>query len=327
MLIQGKFHPPVHRPVASPDEAAHAYDMAGRSYRDYADGDTDEVFDFSSRYSFADRQIWQRLDAVLVGMAAEGRRSVSILDVGCGPGTWLQRIIIRAGHLGFTRITARGFDISPTMIELATAATRAAASTLAPGQVRLSIQVGDACEELQEPDRSADLCLCLYGVLNHLPRQALPGLAAELVRVTARELFVTVRAAGSLPTIYVDSLDRARAFRQDNDADRMEIDLLDGRHLSFRSHLFRAADLRALFAPYVPTACLTGLDLFHSRFATDPRWNPDALAVEPMFAEQLERLELFCAADPAFIDRAAHIMLQASAASAQPSSRPMTRAV
>lgn len=327
MLIQGKFHPPVHRPVASPDEAARAYDMAGRSYRDYADGDTDEVFDFSSCYSFADRQIWQRLDAVLVSMAAEGRRSVSILDVGCGPGTWLQRIIIRAGDLGFTRIAARGFDISPAMIELAAAATREAASTLAAGQVRLSIQVGDACQELQEPDHSADLCLCLYGVLNHLPPQALPGLASELVRVTARELFVTVRAAGSLPTIYVDSLDRARAFRQDNDADRMEIDLLDGRHLSFRSHLFRAADLRALFAPHVPAASLTGLDLFHSRFATDPRWNPVALTVEPVFAEQLERLERFCAADPAFIDRAAHIMLQASVGSDQPSRRPMTRAV
>ncbi|QKE90011.1 class I SAM-dependent methyltransferase [Lichenicola cladoniae] len=327
MLIQGKFRPPVPRPAVSPDEAAHAYDVAGRSYRDYADGDTDGLFDFSSRYSFADRQIWHRLDAVLVGMAAEGRRSVSILDVGCGPGTWLQRIIIRAGNLGFTRITARGFDISPAMIELALSGTRAAASTLAPGQVRLSIQLGDACRELQEPDRSADLCLCLYGVLNHLPREALPELASELVRVTARELFVTVRAAGSLPTIYVDSLDRARDFRQDNDADRMEIDLLDGRHLSFRSHLFRAADLRALFAPHVPAPCLTGLDLFHSRFATDPRWNPDALATEPVFAERLARLEQFCSSDPGFIDRAAHIMLQASIGAVQPSSRPMTRAV
>jgi hypothetical protein len=157
-------------------------------------------------------------------------------------------------------------------------------------------------------DQEFDLCLCLYGVLNHLPVTAHAQVAQELARVTQDTLFVTVRAAGSLPTIYVDSLDHARNFQQDNEADRMEIDMLNGEHIGFTSHLFTSTELDGLFRPHLKQATLFGLDVFHSRFATDRRWNPAHFDSEAEFVSDLELLEQRYACDPHFIDRAAHIL-------------------
>ena len=289
-------------------DCGRAYDSDSR-YAAYADGDPQQPFGFTGAYGFADRHIWSCLDAVLMRMAREGRRSLSLLDVGCGPGTWIRRVVLRAYELGFTRIHVRGFDLSGAMIGRAASMAADLTRTLPRGYSCISIEHGDARMPLSENSRSVDLCLCLYGVLNHLAVDDLPATAAELGRVTGGELFVTVRAAGSLPTIYVDRMENARDFRQDNDVDRMEVDLADGRHLCMPSHLFRAADLLDLFGPHVHAPALHGLDLFHSRFAGDPRWNPDALRDDPRFMQQLDRLEQFYATDPLFIDRAAHIML------------------
>jgi SAM-dependent methyltransferase len=214
------------------------------------------------------------------------------------------RTVTRARELGFTQIDARGFDISADMIQLA---RESAAVQLGSAAVRFD--VGDLTASLPEADRSVDLCLCLYGVLNHIPRAALDAVAAELARVAAGHLFVTVRTVGSLPTIYVDAVAKARHFVQDNQRDRFEVDLEDGRHLGFTSHLFCATELRALFQPHINNAELVGLDVFHSRFAADPRWNPRALPNEEEFERQLCKLERLCAGEPAFIDRAAHILL------------------
>jgi SAM-dependent methyltransferase len=124
-------------------------------------------------------------------------------DAGCGPGTWLQRTLARALELGFTRIDARGFDISPDMVALAQERAQTHAS------VSLRLEEGDLREPLAEETGSIDLCLCLYGVLNHIPRAALNNVAAELVRVTGGHLFVTARTVGSLPTIFVDAVEKA----------------------------------------------------------------------------------------------------------------------
>jgi SAM-dependent methyltransferase len=306
-MLDSTNHQSPHRsPGGDVAGTARAYDCAGRNYATYADGESGSLFDFTGRYGFADRQIWQRLDATQRDLASKGRRSLSILDVGCGPGTWLYRVITRSVALGFTDIKAEGIDLSPAMIALARASRYARPGS---ARVRTVWQVADVCDGLQQADRSVDLCLCLYGVFNHLPTAELARIASELARVTAGHLFLTVRAAGSLPTIYVDAVDHASRFHQDNDTDRMEVDLLDGRHLSFPSHLFRSAELRALFAPLMPRIGLCGLDVFHSRFATDPRWNPAYLDHDPHFAAQLDRLERSCAADPDFVNRASHILL------------------
>jgi SAM-dependent methyltransferase len=209
-----------------PDDTAHAYDSAGHDYLLYADGDITRPFAFNSNFSFADREIWRWLDATLVRLAEDGRRSIALLDAGCGPGTWLKRVVLRAAELGFTRIEAHGFDISPTMIAIA----KDVAGKINDPTIRINVICGDITKALPFEDAKFDLSLCLYGVLNHLPVEVHDRVAGELNRVTEGTLFVTVRTVGSQPTIYIDRLDRALTFHQDNDADLMEVDLWGGPH-------------------------------------------------------------------------------------------------
>ncbi len=284
---------------------AAAYDAAGCDYLAYADGDAGKPFGFGGTYSFADREIWRKLDRKLEQLAADGRRSLRILDVGCGPGTWFRRVVLSARELGFTDIDVQGIDLSPGMLALAAASAEAVSQ---PG-TRVTLATRDIAQGLAFPDDHFDITLCLYGVLNHLGVAAHRHAAAELARVTLGTLFVTVRTVGSLPTIYVDELNHARAFHQDNDTDWMDVDLADGRHLAFPSHLFTAADIAALFRPHLATTAMSGLDLFHSRFAHHPDWNPSSLARDEVFEGDLCELESRYASDPHFIDRAAHILL------------------
>lgn len=282
-------------------QAAIAYDAVGEDYFTYADGDGRALYDFTSRYSYADRQIWQQIDAALQDLRASGRREITILDAGCGPGTWLLRTVRRASGLGLHVRHARGFDISPEMVRIA--------RDNSAFQGEFHFEIGDLQLALPEQDASVDLTLCLYGVLNHLPVQAHATAARELARVTSGHLFTTVRTVGSLPTIYVDAVEKARTFRQDHDLDRFDVDMDDGRHIRFTSHLFCAAEFKALFDGHVAGLKLIGLDVFHSRFSANPSWNPAKLPYEDLFEQELCKLEERCGIDPAFMDRAAHILL------------------
>ena len=284
-------------------ETADAYDAAGHAYLRYADGVDTPLFDFSSRYSFADREIWRRIDAQFVSIRASGRSSIRIVDAGCGPGTWLMRCALRARALGFTSVHGVGIDISPAMIDLA---LQERANVCDPA-IELDFRVGDITAGLGLTPGSADLVLCLYGVMNHLPVSMHQSVAAELARA-GRSLFVTVRTIGSLPSIFIAGIEDACDFHQDNVRDRLEIDLRDGRHLGFPSHLFCAEEFQNLFAGQGQIVERVGLDLFHGRFAPDPRWNPPG-PPDARFSEALARLEHLCANDPCFIDRAAHILL------------------
>jgi SAM-dependent methyltransferase len=283
---------------------AAAYDGAGASYVAYADGAPATPFEFGGALSYADREVWRRIDAKLMSLAATGSKSLKIFDAGCGPGTWLRRIALRARELGFAALELRGLDISPKMVALAQEA-------LVIGGISLDVRitVGELSEKLPYARANFDISLCLYGVFNHLSIPAQQTLAAQLARITRDTVFVSVRTAGSLPTIYVDGLSKARSYHQDNDTDWMEVDMNDGRHLSFPSHLFTCQEFRALFDPHLASMSFTGLDVFRSRFAADPHWNPSELAGQPDFDEQIDRLEKSFASDPSFIDRAAHILL------------------
>ena len=287
---------------------ATAYSEAGDDYIAYADGDPTRLYSFDARYGYCDRQVWKTLARKLEERRASGASSIRILDAGCGPGTWLRRIVTHAQALGFSAIEARGFDIAQAQIQRA----RLLAGNLArlPG-VSLTFELGDLAQPLPESDRSIDLCLCLYGVLNHLPVPSLPATFAEMARVTDGHLFATVRAIGSTPTIFVDSLDKASGFKQDHDRGRIEIDLRDGRHLALSAHLFSASEIKTLIDEPLEIEDLRGLDLFHSRFAPDPRWNPASLAAPHPLDQELARLEEIYARDPRFIDRAAHLFLVA----------------
>ena len=95
------------------------YNQAGSDYRVYADGDPTRPFEFNGLHAYADRRIWTLLQRKLLELRATGARSIRILDAGCGPGTWLRRIITHAHLLGFDAIAARGFDVARVQVQRA----------------------------------------------------------------------------------------------------------------------------------------------------------------------------------------------------------------
>jgi SAM-dependent methyltransferase len=285
---------------------ATVYNRAGNSYVAYADGDSEHLFTFDGQHAYADRYLWSLLETRLLDLRAEGRSSVSILDAGCGPGTWLRRLVSRAKALGFTNIVARGFDVADAQIRTARLAAR---DLIALPGVDFSFDVADLTAPLQETDASVDITLCLYSVLSHLAVASLPEVAAEIARVTRGHFITTVRPVGSPPTIFVDSIEKARHLEHDHARDQSKIELYDGRRFTVRFHLFGALELRDCFADRFVIEDLRGLDLFHSRFAPDPRWNPVLVPIDDPFRDHLARLEDAHAQTLGFMERAIHLLL------------------
>jgi SAM-dependent methyltransferase len=284
------------------------YDAAGDDYLTYADGNSNDLFAFEGPHSFADRHLWLFLKAKLENLKASGKSSVSFLDAGCGPGTWLRRLVTYAYELGFERITARGFDLAETQVRRA----RVLAHDLSNlRNVNVAFDTGDLMRPLPDNEKSADLSLCLYSVLCHLPPEQLPGIFAEIARVTSGDFVVTVRPAGSPPTIFVDSIEKARSFQRDHNADTCSIELAGGKKITVPFHLFSVSEIRDYLAPHYDIEELRGLDLFHSRFAPDARWNPLTLRYDNALFEQLEELEAIYATNPAFTERASHLLVSA----------------
>jgi SAM-dependent methyltransferase len=290
------------------DDVAEIYNQAGDDYVCYADGDPSQPFAFDGMHAYADRCVWALLETKLTDLRASGASSVRFLDAGCGPGTWLRRLVIRAHALGFSSITARGFDIAQAQIQRARLAARNLSSL--PG-VNLTFDVADLTDRLPEPDASVDMTLCLYSALSHLPVASLTDISTEIARVTSGHFITTVRPAGSTPTAFVESVEKVRRLKQDHARDRCEIDLSDGRHMAFGFHLFTAVELRNHFASCFDIEDLRGLDLFHSRFMPDPRWNPVSPLGNSQLVDELVRLEKAYATSTEFMDRAAHLLLVA----------------
>ncbi len=290
------------------DDVADIYNQAGDDYVSYADGDPSQPFAFDGMHAYADRCVWAVLEKKLTDLRASGASSVRLLDAGCGPGTWLRRLVIRAHALGFSGITARGFDIAQAQIQRAQLATRNLSSL--PG-VNLTFDVADLADQLPEADASVDLTLCLYSALSHLPVARLPDISKEIARVTLGYFITTVRPIGSTPTAFVGSIEKVRRLKQDHVRNRCEIDLSDGRHIAFSFHQFTAVELQSYFAGCFEIEDLRGLDLFHSRFMPDSRWNPVSPPGDSQLADELERLEKAYASRTEFMDRATHLLLVA----------------
>jgi SAM-dependent methyltransferase len=286
---------------------AAAYNQSGADYITYADGDPTHLFAFGGLHAYADRRIWALLETKLRELRATGASSIGILDAGCGPGTWLRRLVARARELGFTTITARGFDVARAQVQRARLLARNLSGI---SGVELTFDVADLMSELPEGDASVDLTLCLYSVLSHVPVASLPKISAEIARVTSGHFIATVRSVGSTPTILVDSIEKARHFRHDNGRDQFEVELCNGRHIELGFHRFTALELRSYFGGLLDIEDLRGLDVFHNRFAPDPRWNPD-LGLDHQFCDELDRLEEAYATRSGFVERAAHLLLVA----------------
>jgi SAM-dependent methyltransferase len=290
------------------DNVAAIYNQAGDDYRAYADGDPSQLFAFDGLHAYADRYVWALLVQKLADLSMSGTKSVRLLDAGCGPGTWLRRLVTHARALGFTSISARGFDIAQAQIQRARVLARELSCL--PG-VTLTFDVADLTDRLAESDGSVDLTLCLYSVLSHLPITKLPDVAIELARVTSGYFITTVRSIGSPPTAFVDSIERVRRLKHDHIRDLCEIELSGGRTIAFGFHLFAASELSDHFARRFDIDDLRGLDLFHSRFMPDQRWNPAYRLADNPISNELIRLEEAQATHPAFIDRATHLLLVA----------------
>lgn len=285
------------------------YDRAGERYRAYADGDVRKLYEFDSQYAYGDREIWGIVEQTMSTLRDSGIHELSVVDLGCGPGTWLRRIVDRAGQMGFTRITARGIDLAEAQVRQA----RLLSNDLAcqPG-VDLRFETGDIRQRRREADHSVDICLCLYGVLNHLDAEDLPNVFAEAARITRGRLIATLRATGSKPTIYVDAVKAAKAYHQDHVHGQLTVEFKDGRQTTFPSRLFSAAQIRSVAATALQIDELSGLDLFHGRFASDPDWNPPQAESDRRFEQVLQQLEHRFRHDAAFLDHATHLLLVAS---------------
>jgi SAM-dependent methyltransferase len=266
------------------------------------------LFGFNGLHEYADRRVWTLLEVKLTDLHATGASSISILDAGCGPGTWLRRLVTRAHVLGFSTITALGFHVARVQVQRARLLARNLSGI---SGVNLTFNVADLTGELPEADASVDLTLCLYSVLSHLPVASLPKISAEVACVTSGHFIATVRSVGSTPTISVDSFEKARHIKLDNSRDRCEIELCDGRHIVSSFHLFAASELRSYFTDHFDIEDLRGLDLFHNRFAPDPRWNPLSPTVDNQFSDELKWLEETHATSSGFMERATHLLLVA----------------
>jgi hypothetical protein len=175
--------------------------------------------------------------------------------------------------------------------------------------VQITFAQGDLRAEIAAPQ--ADLCLCLYGVLNHVAVADLSDAMKRMARLTDGYFIATVRAIGSQPTVYVDDVSAAVRFHQDNLIHRLDVEFANGRRASFQSHLFSHAELSRLVSSGLEVEDIRGLDLFHGRFAGDPRWNPKTAAPLGRLSQELQRLEERYCRDPGFVDHAAHLLVVA----------------
>jgi len=300
-------HPARQFFVASGEaEIAAAYNEVGYRYGKYADGGGRNLFVFDGRHGYSDRKTWETIENKLFALRAKGLNRLKLLDLGCGPGTWMRRVVIRARQMGFAGIDAMGIDIADTQLYRARVLSRGVAAL---DGVTMAFNHGDLRSIAGMTD--ADLCLCLYGVLNHVPVGELPEVLARIGTVTRGYFIATVRAVGSTPTVYVDYVSSALRFFQDNRINRLDVEFANGRRASFQSHLFSQAELKRLASHAFEVEQVRGLDLFHGRFAGDARWNPPVAAPLARLTQELTRLEERYCCDPGFVDHATHLLLAA----------------
>jgi len=112
-------HPSLYRSPqgTSSRHVAAVYNQAGDDYVAYADGDPERLFCFDGLHGYADRCLWSLIEKKLADLQMAGASSVTIIDAGCGPGTWLRRVVTQAHRLGFSKF--RALAISAAMVRAA----------------------------------------------------------------------------------------------------------------------------------------------------------------------------------------------------------------
>jgi len=291
---------------------ARAYDHAGEDYASYADGeDLEDSALGGGRFAHADGIVWDAIRSAIDDLHATGVPRLRVLDAGCGPGTWLNRIAAYAKRLGFD-IEAVGIDISNGQLEIARARAASCHSGDAADRCKMTFQEHDLCDPLPWPDRHFHIVLCNYVVLNHLPRTALPRTVEDLCRVASQRVIASMRALASPPTGCITSTEQVREYRQDCCRGELKLLLKDGTEHRLTFNLYTADRLKAMFARHSAIADIRALDLFISRFAADTNWTSKIVNALPGRTEVLRRLkeleELLCRL-PGWLDHGTHILI------------------
>lgn len=294
-----------------------AYSKFVFEYALYADGDSrKDLYAFLGRqFAHSDKRLWECLLVILGEEAGRCGGRLRVLDVGCGPGTWLLRLVDTLEGRGL-RVQGTGIDRSEAMVSEARRRVGRYRQRNPRRKVDLEFVVGDVSAGLPFGEKEFDLVLCLYTVLNHLEVARLSQAVGALHRVCKGSVVASVRAAGGLPTVYVCNLSDVVSYRQNGD--ELEFTHQDGYRGRLRSHLFTPRELVLLFQATGEVDDCFGLDIFLSRFAAPSAWEPRVVSqrgghVEP----ELEILEERCCRAEPWIDRANHIVIVSRARGSQ----------
>jgi SAM-dependent methyltransferase len=293
----------------SPRAIANAYDHAGEDYVSYADGvGLDDPSSGRDRFAHADGIVWKAIRDAIDDLHKAGVPSLRVLDAGCGPGTWLKRIVAYAQDLGLD-IEAVGFDISKGQLDIA---RRRVASCRLDGRWKITFLELDLAHPLPWADAYFHIVLSNYVVLNHLPKAVLPRAIEDLCRVASHRVIVSVRSLASPPTGCIIGTEQVCEYHQDCDRGELKILLKDGTEHRLTFNLYSAKTLQALFAAHSRIVDLRAIDLFLSRFAPDANWTADAVNGLPGRAEVMRKLkeieEPLCRL-PGWVDHGTHILM------------------
>jgi SAM-dependent methyltransferase len=297
------------------DSIARAYDHVGAAYGCYADGDcVDDPETATNRSAHADSIVWQAICKSIDDVRDEGVSRLRILDAGCGPGTWLNRVVERALSQELD-VEAIGFDISSGQLDIARKRTDGLPSGCRDtGRPKVEFVHHSLTDPLPWPKGHFDIVLCNFAVLNHLPRVALATAIAELCRVSSHHVIATLRALASPPTACILGTEQVRELREDRGRGQLAIVLKDGTRHVLTFNLYSADTLKALFAPESQILDLRAIDLFLSRFAPEANWTEilvNRLPGRRQVMQRLRELEEPLCRLPGWIDHGTHLLIVA----------------
>lgn len=295
------------------------YDAYSDSYTDYANGTSalSELLelkeaDISHAFSWGDVQTWQSivrsLDLIIdQRLQADDTTPISVVDIGCGDGTWALRVAHHCVARG-TSVSVTCLDLSPAMLESASKQFDEFLSRSEPDRVNVAYALCDLAKGLAAPikARGFDLTLCLHTVLNHLPAASLCFAIAELVAATRGFLHFSVKPPFSRPTFYAAPMSDILHFDRRNEH-LYAVDRTGSFHI-LRSNLISHQQLEEALAPLPGSATFIGLDVLVSRLTPDPRWVGDDPTAKLLPIDDLLSLEAKTARDPRYLNFANHIL-------------------
>jgi len=290
---------------------ARAYDQVGEAYGAYADGGEADEGCSKSRFAHADAIVWDSIRATIDELRETGITELRLLDAGCGPGTWVGRVVAYARHVNLG-IDATGFDIAKGQLEIARRRMDWPAGASANTRVRFLTH--NLADPFPWSDGKFHIVLCNYIVLNHLDRSALPAAVGELCRVANHRVIATLRAVASPVTACIIGTENVSRYHHDRQSGELRLVLKDGSEHLLTLNLYSAERLKALFGTRAIIKDLRAVDLFLSRFALDENWTAQLASALPGRSQVLRSLreaeEQLCR-EPAWLDHGTHVLLVA----------------